>query len=126
MKVVLVVIGSALLVSCAPPPALPIEFTMTARPRVIDGRGKFSIIDVTAVDAAGKPGTGSVIVTSTAGSFIEPTNIKLTNGAGDADFICVTESEPLCAGSVRIDGKWSSDGQFIDSWLVVTIQPPSP
>ena len=72
---------ASVLTAC-PPEKGPPELTITASPRTLDGAMQAATIRVVGVDDDGKPGTGSVRVTSAAGSLKDGAEVSLLAGEG--------------------------------------------
>jgi hypothetical protein len=93
-----------------PDPEEP-ELLITATPRQINDQGQISQIDVTARNADGTAGTGSVVLKASAGTFSSggtEETVTLANGKGSASFLCNKGADPKCVGNVRIDGTWGT------------------
>lgn len=100
------------------------SLALAARPRSIDNRGQVTKITVTANDVRGMPGSGTVRLTSTAGAFMDGTEVTLANGTAEVDFTCVLTSSAGCMGNVRITGQWVADGVLSEATTTVTVGPP--
>ncbi len=109
--------------ACSGPSGAP-ELALSARPRTIDNRGQTATISVTATDAQGKPGTGTVRLTSAAGSLKAGTEVTLLAGAVDADFSCDAAQDPACAGAIRVTGEWVSNGVLAEATTSVAVTVP--
>ena len=75
-----VIVSCLVAASCTP--MVEPELTLTASPRTLDGVGQKAVIRVSALDAEGKPGTGTVRVSSAAGSLMAGAEISLAAGEG--------------------------------------------
>lgn len=91
-------------------------------PEQIDNLGEEATVTVEAVDAKGKPGTGTVQVFSTTGSLIEPVTLNL-DGTGKAIqiFSCRYATNPGCSGPVRIEATWNTAGQTLTAKTTLTV-----
>jgi hypothetical protein len=93
------------------PPPTEAELFITANPRQINDRGGASQLAITATNADGTKGTGTVTLKVTAGalgnSAAEET-VTLADGKAAASFTCDKAADPKCAGAVRIDATWNS------------------
>lgn len=113
-----------LLMACQPTDMPLLE--LTASPRTIDGRGGTSTISVNAYRREGVPGTGTVRLSSTAGSFSPPVTVSLdANGKATESFTCITATEPACitgAGrAVTITADWLHNDVAFTAETRVTI-----
>ncbi|PZR09105.1 MAG: hypothetical protein DI536_23000 [Archangium gephyra] len=97
---------ASLFSACEPQKVEPI-LQLTPSPRTIDGNGQKSTVRVFAVDSAGKPGTGTVAVTSSLGSLKDGVELTLAEGAASAVFECDRATDPTCAGTVKLTGTWN-------------------
>lgn len=109
--------------ACGPMLVEP-ELTMTASPRTIDGVAQASVIRVIGVDDRARPGTGTVRVTSAAGSLKDGAEVTLAAGEGQVDFTCPRATDPACMGQVRITAEWVVSGKLVNATASVTISPP--
>jgi len=94
------------------PPSETPELFISATPRQINDQGQISQIDVTATNADGTKGTGTVTLKATAGTFssgaTEETLTLDSAGKAQASFLCNKGADAKCAGNVRIDGTWGT------------------
>lgn len=102
------------------------ELTLTASPRTIDGISQKAVIKVVGVDDHSDPGTGTVRVTSAAGSLKDGVEVSLVAGEGQTDFTCVRATEPACMNTVRITAEWVVSGKLVSATASVTIAPEPP
>ncbi len=112
--------------SACPPEKVPAELTLSASPRTIDGAMQASTIKVTGIDDNGKPGTGTVRVTSVAGSLKDGAEVALLAGEGTVDFTCNRAMDPACMNSVRLTAEWVVSGELVTANINVTIAPAPP
>ncbi|MBX7097671.1 MAG: hypothetical protein K1X89_08165 [Myxococcaceae bacterium] len=76
---------------------------LTASPNKIDDQGQATTLTVEALDADGKPGAGTVKITSAAGSLVDGTSVTLdAAGKATAMFSCEVLLDAKCKGPVRI------------------------
>ncbi len=111
------------LAACGPMTVEP-EFSMTASPRTLDGNRQKSTLKILATDDKSKPGTGSVRVTSTAGSMKDGEEVTLVGGEGTAEFGCDRATDVNCAGTVKLTAEWVVSGKLNTATTSVTITPP--
>lgn len=116
-------LASAFVVSCSPMMVDP-EVSITPSPRTIDGLGQVSTVKVSATDTQGKPGTGTVTVTSAAGSLKAGTTVTLTDGEGSVEFTCVRATEPECLGSVKLSAEYVNGGKTATASTSLTVSGP--
>lgn len=110
-------------VGCEPPAVDP-ELTMTVSPRTLDGEGQTATIKVLATDTKGQPGTGTVRITSTAGTAKDGIEITLLAGEGSGEFGCSRAMDATCLGSVKLTAEWVSAGKPASATTSLTISPP--
>jgi hypothetical protein len=88
------------------------ELFLTATPRQINDQGQISEIGVTATNADGTKGTGTVTLKAAAGTFssggTEETVTLDSAGKASASFLCNKGADSKCAGNVRIEGTWGT------------------
>jgi hypothetical protein len=93
-----------------PPPDEP-ELLITATPRQLNDQGQASQIDITATNADGTAGSGTVTLKAVAGALGNSTAeeaVTLSNGKGTTSFTCNKAADAKCAGNVRIDATWDT------------------
>lgn len=102
-----VVMGAvvALVGACGPATVEPSLF-LSVSPKTLRG-AQVATVKVSATDSKDKPGTGTVRVTSTAGSLVDGTDVDLQGGEGEVSFTCDNTVDATCAGSVRLNGDWN-------------------
>ncbi len=112
----------AVLAGCGPTAVDPV-LSLTPRPRTIDNLGQVSTITVTASDKEGKPGTGTVRLTSVAGTFGDGLTVTLgADGTATADFSCDVRTDVTCSGaSVRVTAIWTTGGVEITTGTSLTL-----
>jgi hypothetical protein len=108
--------------ACTPEKVEP-ELTLSASPRTIDGAMQASTIKVVGVDDNAKPGTGTVRVSSAAGSLKDGADVALVAGEGTVDFTCNRATDPGCNNVVRVTAEWVVSGETITANTNVTIAP---
>lgn len=101
-----VAMAAIALVACGPQKVDP-QLIISPSPRTIDGEGQTTQVRVQTTDEYGKPGTGTVRLTSTHGTLVDGTDIALTDGEGTTTFGCNRADDPECVGSVRLTGTWN-------------------
>ena len=91
------------------PPESEPELLITATPRQINSQGQASQLDITAMNADGTAGAGTVTLKASAGalgnSAAEET-VTLANGKASTSYTCNKAADPKCNGNVRVDGTW--------------------
>lgn len=110
-------------VSCGPPMVDPI-LEVTATPRSIRADGQKTVLAITATDATGKPGTGSVRIQSTIGSLKEKTTVELANGKAELDYWCTLAMDAECKGTARISAEWTVNSKLVEAQGSVLITAP--
>lgn len=116
------VAGAMAFVFSACGPAGEPTLTVTARPRSI-GPDDSSNITVTGTMADGKPGSGTVRLSSTAGNMKTPLELGLSAlGMNDEQFRC--DGDPACIGLVRFTAEWVVDGKRLEAVTTVTVTAP--
>jgi hypothetical protein len=86
--------------------------TLNSSPRYIDDTGQSTTVRVTALDAAGQPGKGDVVLTAAAGFLGADKQKTLTvtldaQGKATASFNCPVAQDTGCKGFVRVEGDWN-------------------
>ncbi len=86
--------------------------SISAAPSTIDDKGEASVITVSASDETGKPGTGSVKITSSAGSLKGDGQTVSFDAKGQATamFTCAAAGDAKCSGAVKISADWARSG----------------
>jgi hypothetical protein len=110
-------------VGCSPMTSDP-QLSVAVRPSSINGAGQMAEVTVTAVDGAGKPGAGSVRITSAAGSLVNGTVVMLAAGTASAQFSCDSAADSNCRSSVRLTAEWALDGKRVEAVGNVRILAP--
>lgn len=89
------------------------ELLVTANPKTIRTDGlDSSLITVKATDENGLVGTGTVHVTSVAGSLADGVDLTLdAYGSASTEYTCNRAQDPACTGDVRIDAQWARAGK---------------
>jgi len=106
---VVVLAAVAVTLTCSGPPETPPAPTLSlsARPTAIDDRGENSLITVRALTAEGSPGSGSVELSSSAGSLTSGVTLTLRgDGTAEAMFSCTLASDMSCSGRVTLTATW--------------------
>ncbi|MEW5742450.1 MAG: Ig-like domain-containing protein [Myxococcota bacterium] len=98
--------------------------TLTARPRTINNAGQVSTITATAVMADMTAGSGTVRLSSAAGSLKTPVELTLADGEASADFTCDAAVDPACSGQIRISAEWVVNGKLVEATTAVIIAAP--
>lgn len=83
---------------------------LTTNPRKVDANGQSATISVTATDAQGAPGTGTVTLKAKAGRFegdAAELTLPLADGKASATYSCDIAVDSRCSGFVLIDGLWN-------------------
>ena len=121
------VIGLALAVfaivgwHCSPAPVEPGLF-LSAKPKNLPAGGSESEITVQATDELGKPGTGTVIVTSKAGSLKDGQMATFdATGTATITLSCFTAVDVECAGAVKVTGTWMAKMTSVEGSVNVNI-----
>ena len=99
-------IAAVALVACGPQKVDP-TLAIVPTPRTIDGDGSTASVRVVTTDDVGAPGTGTVHVTSAAGSLVDGADVTLANGEGKIDFSCDRSIDATCTGQVKLTAKWN-------------------
>jgi hypothetical protein len=110
----------ASLPACGPAATQP-ELTLSAKPRTIDAKGQVATLTVTAIDAAGKPGTGLVRLSSPKGSLETAAEFTLNAGELEASFSCTG----CAAGAQRITAEWVHGGVMVTATTTVSVTVPA-
>lgn len=108
-----------------PDPQTP-EFLISANPRQINDQGQISQIDVTAKNADGTAGTGTVVLKAAAGEFpsgATEETLTLASGKASTSFLCNKGADAKCAGNVRIDGTWGTEVTSVTLTVGSTAKP---
>jgi len=97
---------------CQPPAEGVAAITLSSSPRYIDDTGQSTTVRVTALDAAGQPGKGDVVLTAAAGFLGTDKQKTLTvtldaQGKATASFNCPVAQDTGCKGFVRVEGDWN-------------------
>ncbi len=103
---VLLVTGGIVVNCSGEPPPMP-SLSVSARPGLIDDMGQTSMIRVTATQANGMPGSGSVSLSSSAGSLGVGTTLTLSSGIAETPFTCAVAADSRCAGQVVLTAEWN-------------------
>lgn len=110
--------------ACTPEMTGQAQLAVTARPRAIDDLGQTAVIEVTATDAAGKPGTGSVSLTSPAGSLKVGTTVMLdASGKATAMFSCEAAQDTGCKNTVRVSAEWTTTAGKLTGSVSIAVGP---
>ena len=98
--------------SCSSGPTSSATVTIVVNPVPIDDKGMSSTITVQATDETRKSGSGSIKITTAAGSLTgNGTTATLDNkGQGTAMFTCAVGTDPNCSGLVKITAEWKRVG----------------
>ena len=99
-------IAAVALVACGPQKVDPTLAILPA-PRTIDGDGSTTTVRVVTTDNVGAPGTGTVHITSAAGSLVDGADVTLADGEGKIDFSCDRAVDATCTGQVKLTAKWN-------------------
>ncbi len=75
------------LTACEPEKVEP-ALVITPNPRTIDGEGQVSTVKLQAFDDEDKAGTGTVRLSSTAGTWAGEVEVTLSNGQAEMEFGC--------------------------------------
>ncbi len=90
------------------------DLAISFNPGSIDNQGQSSTVTFTATDELAKPGTGSVNVTSAAGSLAAGQSLTLdSDGKATVMFSCPGGADAGCNGFVKISGDWSHKGASV-------------
>lgn len=103
-------VGAAVIASncSSDPPPVP-SLAISARPARIDDLGETSTLRVTATQANGMPGSGSVRVSSAAGSLKSSTMLTLgADGTAETPFTCAVSADIACSGRVQLTAEWNA------------------
>ncbi len=113
--------------ACTPAPSGSASVFVSAKPNKIDNAGEESTITVTATDEAGKPGSGSVKVISTAGSLTTAVTLPLdVAGTASTSFSCELTADSNCSGVVRVTAEWTAPKSgLISGTSNVTVTGPT-
>lgn len=118
----LVVVAGSLLAACGPQTTQDPSLTLTPRPRSV-AAGETVRVSVAAEDGEMKIGTGTVRLTSAAGSLIDGEEQPLADGQAEFTFVCPVGATG-CSGSVRLTGEWVHDGVRVSGTTNVTVTAP--
>jgi len=110
-------------VGCEPMAVEP-ELSMTASPSTIDGNAQKSTIKLLATDDKGKPGAGTVRITSPAGTMKAGVEVTLAAGEASTEFGCDRAVDPACTGTVKLTAEWVLNGKLITATKNVVVTPP--
>lgn len=99
------------------------ELYLTANPKTLTS-GATATVKLSATAADGTPGTGTVRVTSTAGSLKDGADVDLSDGAGTIDFVCDTTLDADCTGTVTVSGEWVVDAVHVTGEVKLSIKAP--
>jgi len=109
----------AVVLSCAPQTHPVLDLTLS-RKTVVDATPLQ--VKVAGTNAAGKAGTGTVKITSEAGSLADGVEVQLDNyGTAKAELICDPLSQPACVESVRVTATWTSDKEVVVAQAAFTV-----
>jgi hypothetical protein len=99
---------------------------ISALPTRINNTGQTTTLSVTVIDAAGKPGTGTVSLATTAGAFengLKATTVTLdASGGANQRFNCIASLDAACTGTVTITADY---GGKLTGQTTVTVRPPT-
>jgi len=124
LRVAAVICAAVVVYAACGPAENPADLTVTAKPRTIDNHGGKSTITLTATDGQGKPGTGTVRVSSAAGDLVAGQELTLAEGTATVDFSCVVATDPSCTGTIAITGEWVVKGKLVSGNTTVTVVTP--
>ena len=105
-----------------PTPTDP-ELLISPNPRQINNRGQASLISITATNADGTAGTGSVSLLATAGKFAGGSSMEtltLAGGQATTTFACDSAENTDCTGNIVLSATWGS------ATASTTVQGPLP
>jgi hypothetical protein len=109
-------------------PAGDASLTLTASPRSISGTAS-TTLTVEATDGLAKPGTGKVVLTSTAGALMDDAVTLDATGKGTTQFSCDVALDTKCKGSVRLTATWTpanpKGAAAVETLLTVTVTAPA-
>jgi len=94
------------------------DLSLIGPARVLDD-GSLARFTISAVDAAGRAGSGALLVTATAGE-VSPESATLELGAVTVDFHCSVARDSACAGVHTLTARWKG----LVATKSVTIGPP--
>jgi hypothetical protein len=116
----------ALFIRCTPPTMQDATLSLTAKPRTIQNDGvAASVITVTATDEMSAAGTGTVHLSSGAGSLSGGMDVTLdSNGTGTANFTCGFMTDMGCTGKITVTGTWSHSGKMVTGTVTITAGIP--
>jgi hypothetical protein len=99
---------AVLLCACPQQPQGTAGVSISAHPSRIDDMGESTTLDISAVDALGNPGTGTVTLSSAAGTLMDM-SVKLdASGSATSKFSCNVTSDANCKGRVGVTASWNS------------------
>lgn len=106
----IVALGVAAFIGCETPdkPEATLEITLSSRDLPADGTT--ATVTVTATGSDGKPGTGNVALTASAGSLDSAglaANLTLADGVATATYSCDASARAGCRDVVRIAAEWN-------------------
>jgi hypothetical protein len=87
------------------------ELLITANPRQINDRGQATQLEITATNADGTKGTGTVTLKAAAGGLGNSTTqetVTLADGKASSSFTCDKAADSKCSGAVRIEATWNT------------------
>lgn len=100
--------GAAIGSSCSGDPPPTPSLSISSRPTRIDDLGESSTVKVTAKQANGMPGTGTVQVSSVAGSLKSGATLSLgADGTAETPFTCAVSNDISCSGRVQLTAEWN-------------------
>lgn len=100
------------------------QVSFSFNPGSIDDKGMSTTVTIDATDENGKAGTGSVKLTSAAGSLKDGTTVTLdAKGQGTAMFSCAVASDPNCKNTVRISADWARTAGSVTSSRSIAVGP---
>jgi hypothetical protein len=93
--------------ACGPTKTQENNLNLSVRPSPLWDDGSIATITATATDEYGQPGTGSVSVTSTAGSLRNGLLLTLDpDGTAIGQLTCIAIEDPDCVGQLNVTATW--------------------
>jgi hypothetical protein len=93
--------------ACGPTKTQDNNLNLAVRPSPLWDDGSIATVTVTASDEYGQPGTGTVSVTSSAGSLRNGLLLTLDpDGTATAQLTCIAIEDPDCVGQINVTATW--------------------
>lgn len=110
--------------STEPPPNTEATLSLSSAKKILFANGSSTDINVSALEADGTPGAGSVTFTSLRGDLggtgATTDTVDLVNGRGSTKFACNKDPDIDCVGTHKITADWKG----ITANITITMQEP--